>query len=213
MAHGSPGIKDGMRSGTQVLPATGAVAPAREAAAPVQPAAPVERPAPGQPAPLAEALSRIARIVSETLELKEVFERVAEAAAAVLPFDNMGVSRLETPETMRLYAKAGTMSHEGHAQVVALKDFSPPMRSGPGSVPRIDDTALQLDPAFPMDRSIMERGVRSILRAPLTRGGEYIGSVWFTAQRPGAFTVDHEAAARPIADLLGLALEHERIWG
>jgi Nif-specific regulatory protein len=194
VGHGAPGIKDELRSRTPVSPAT-------EAAPPVE------------PAPLSGALSRIARIVSETLELKEVFERVAEAAATVLPFDNMGVSRLETPETMRLYAKAGTMSHEGHAQVVRLQDFSPPMRSGPGTINRIDDTTLQLDPAFPMDRSIVERGVRSILRAPLTRGGEFIGSVWFTAARPGVFTADHEAAARPIADLLGLALEHERLWG
>jgi len=211
VGSGSPGIEDNVRSHTQVLQPAGADAPAESGPLAV-PAESGPLAAPSEPGPLAGALSRIARIVSETLELKEVFERVAEAAAAVLPFDNMGVSRLETPETMRLYAKAGTMSHEGHAQVVRLQDFSPPMRSGPGSATRIDDTALQLDPAFPMDRSILERGVRSILRAPLTRGGEFIGSVWFTSARPGVFTADHEAAARPIADLLGLALEHERLW-
>ncbi|HEV8703039.1 MAG TPA: sigma 54-interacting transcriptional regulator [Candidatus Polarisedimenticolia bacterium] len=192
MGNGPPGIDNDLRSHTQVLQPAGA--------------------APVEPGPLAGALSRIARIVSETLELKEVFERVAEAAATVLPFDNMGVSRLETPETMRLYAKAGTMNHEGHAPVVRLQDFSPLMRSGPGSAGRIDDAALLLDPTFPMDRSILERGVRSILRAPLTRGGEFIGSVWFTSERPGAFTADHETAIQPIADLLGLALEHERLW-
>src|SRR5437867_10644440 len=49
--------------------------------------------------PLSAALSRIAHVVSETLELKEVFARVAEAAAIVLPFDAMRVSRFETPET------------------------------------------------------------------------------------------------------------------
>src|SRR2546425_9741992 len=53
------------------------------------------------PDPQVAALSRIARAVSETLELKDVFARVAEAAATVLPFDTMGVTRLETPDTVR----------------------------------------------------------------------------------------------------------------
>jgi len=38
-------------------------------------------------APLVSALSLIARVVATTLELKEVFACVAEAAATVLPFD------------------------------------------------------------------------------------------------------------------------------
>src|SRR5207249_720476 len=42
-----------------------------------------------RPDTLATALGRMARAVSETLELKEVFARVAEAAATVLPFDTM----------------------------------------------------------------------------------------------------------------------------
>ena len=166
-----------------------------------------------EPDPLAAALSRIARVVSESLELKEVFARVAEVAATVLPFESMGVSRLDTPDTLRLYAVAGSVNHDNHARVVRLQEFSPAMRPQPGNTGRIDDTARLLDPAFPMDRAILERGVRSILRTPLTRGGELAGAVWFTSARPRAFNAGHEAAAKPIADLLGLALEHERLWG
>ena len=57
--------------------------------------------------PLPAALSSIARIVSRTLELREVFLQVADAARAVLPFETMGVCRLESPDSMRRYAVAG----------------------------------------------------------------------------------------------------------
>ena len=162
--------------------------------------------------PLSAALSRIAHVVSETLELKEVFAQVAEAAANVLPFDAIGVSRLETPETMRLYAVAGDFVAEEPAPTVRLSDFSPALRPQITSSGLIADAVSHLDPAFPMDRRILERGVRSVLRADLFRGGVPSGTLWFTSAKPGVFTAEHEAAARPIADLVGLALEHERLW-
>ncbi len=166
--------------------------------------------------PLPAALGRIARIVSETLELREVFAQVAEAAADVLPFDTMGVCRLETPNLMRLYAIAGDATAEAGADdpssVVRLEDFSPVMRPRPGATQRFDDAASVLDPAFRMDREILESGVRSGLGAPLMRGGRLAGEVWFTAARAGAFTPRHERAAAAIADILSLSLEHERLW-
>jgi transcriptional regulator with GAF, ATPase, and Fis domain len=165
-----------------------------------------------EPDPLAAALSRIARSVSETLDLKDVFARVAEAAATVLPFDTMGVSRLETPDTMRRYAVAGDFSQEDASRVFPLTDLSPLMRPQAGAFGLIDDAARQLDPAFPMDREILGHGVRSLLRAPLLRGGQLSGTLWFASRRPGAFRIEHEAAIRPIADLLSVALEHDRLW-
>src|SRR5437762_8008176 len=54
------------------------------------------------PAPRREniglALSAIARTVAESLELKDVFSRVAEAARQVLPFEIMGISVVHDTE-------------------------------------------------------------------------------------------------------------------
>jgi transcriptional regulator with GAF, ATPase, and Fis domain len=193
LSHGASGTKEDVRRGTAVPPAV-AVSVSKDTD------------------PLAAALSRIARVVSETLELKDVFARVAEAAATVLPFETMGVSRLETPDTMRLYAVAGNLKAKDPSRVVRLEDFSPRLRLQPENIGRIDDATRTLDPDFPVDRDILQGGVRSILRAPLNRGGQLAGTVWFTSSRPDAFTADHEAAAGPIADLLALALEHERLF-
>ena len=92
-----------------------------------------------EPDPQLAALSRIARAVAETLEPKEVFARVAEAATTLLPFDTMGVSRLETADTVRRYAVAGSFVPQDLARVLPLADFSPSIRPQLGSAGRIDD--------------------------------------------------------------------------
>src|SRR5688572_21161379 len=57
-------------------------------------------------AALVAALRRMARAVSETLELKDVFARVAEAAATTIPFEGMAVIRVERPGRLSLYSLA-----------------------------------------------------------------------------------------------------------
>jgi transcriptional regulator with GAF, ATPase, and Fis domain len=161
---------------------------------------------------LAAALGRMARAVSETLELKDVFARVADATAAVVPFDTMVVFRLEGPGTYALYSFAGIVGERG---VIRLQDFSPAIRpsaDSPESARRMDDLAEVLDPSFAVDRALAEEGIRSLLYVPLVRGEELGGCVGVGARRPGAFTAEHEAALQAIAGLLGLALEHERLW-
>jgi transcriptional regulator with GAF, ATPase, and Fis domain len=160
--------------------------------------------------PVVSALSRIARVVATTLELREVFARVAEAAATVLPFDVIIVERLESPDTLKLYSFAGGSSQG--PDTARLADFSPALRPPSRCAQRIDDLDQVLDPSFPADRAVQEQGWRSSLVAPVLRRKEVAGFVWLGSRRPQAFTADHEAALCPIADLLGLALEHERLW-
>jgi transcriptional regulator with GAF, ATPase, and Fis domain len=160
--------------------------------------------------PLASALGRIAQAVSGTLELRDVFAGVADAASTVLPFDIMAVGSLEAPDVFTVYAIAG------NTQDVPLtfraEDQSPAIRVQPGILVRIEDTGRELDPRYAFDRMLIERELRSGLRAPLLRGEQLAGAVSFWSRRPGAFTVEHEAVARPIAILLGLALEHAKLF-
>jgi transcriptional regulator with GAF, ATPase, and Fis domain len=165
------------------------------------------------PDPFPAALSRIARIVSGTLELREVFAQVADVAREVLPFEAMGVCRLETPDVFRKYAVVGIEPEdESPTNVARLEDFSPAMRPEPGRTQRFNDAAAELDPDYPMDLEILECGVRSMLCSPLMSGSRIDGEVWFTSSHLGAFTERHEKAASAIADILSLSLEHERLW-
>jgi len=167
------------------------------------------------PDALATALRRMARAVSETLELKDVFARVTEAATTVIPFHTMVVFRVEGPDTFRLYSFAGFLAVEHHTiepHTIRFEDFSPAIRPLPGAAKRIDDVVDLLDPAFHVDGKLRQEGTRSILHVPFFRGERLGGFVAVGSREPGAFTADHEGALGAIADLLGLALEHERLW-
>jgi len=160
--------------------------------------------------PLAAALGRIARAVGETLDLKEVFARVADAAATVLPFDTMGVARVSGPGELTLHSFVG--KEGGPPSVVRLDDFSPAIRPRRDAPLRVEDAAGLFDTGFPIDKIMAGDRRRSLLFVPLRRGEQVSGYVGLTSQKPGVFTGDHEAALVAIAELLSLALEHERLW-
>jgi GAF domain-containing protein len=161
------------------------------------------------PGLLVDALRRITRVVSGTLELREVFSRVAEITVSVLPLDFMAVMRVKGADALDLYSLSGGVKDPPYT--IRPEDFSPALRPLPDRVKRIDDLAEQLEPSFAVDRKMREAGMRSSLTAPLLRGEQRAGYVMVESRRPGAFTAGHEAALQPIADLLGLALEHERL--
>jgi transcriptional regulator with GAF, ATPase, and Fis domain len=162
------------------------------------------------PDPLAVALGRIAQAVSGTLDLQKVFAEVAEAAATVLPFDVTAVASLHGPDELTVFAIAGNDREVPRG--FRTDELSPAVRVGPGGVVRIEDAERQLDRNYTYDRVILERGLRSGLRAALVRGDQVAGAVSFWSHRPAAFTAEHITVVRPIAILLSLALEHARLF-
>jgi transcriptional regulator with GAF, ATPase, and Fis domain len=173
-------------------------------------------------------LSEIAAIASETLELQEVFDRVATSVRQVIPFDHMGVIRILEGQWAIKHAttlnagcpaghepgKPGFGCPQGappHAPC-SLTMWSPRMRPRPGSIRRIDDARVELDPSFVGDAEILKRGVRSTLWAPFKTGDAFGGGVWISSFHPRAFNDEHQEALQPIAALLGAAVEHWRIW-
>ena len=172
---------------------------------------------------LGAALSAIARTVAESLELKDVFARVAEAVRPALPFDAMGVNVVDCPDlaldqmapedvTFSAYAIVGEGAHEAKGKERRVSDSSHGLRLvEPGRVLRYSDATLELDPGFPLDREIIEYGARSIM-VTLLPGRRPLGSVWFASKQVAAYGPEDEATVLAIADLLALALEHERLF-
>jgi transcriptional regulator with GAF, ATPase, and Fis domain len=166
------------------------------------------------PRSVAHVLSDVAEIASETLELQEVFDRVATSVRELIPFDNMGVVRIVGGDRAVLHAT--TVPCEGHdpqcTDPTPLTEWSPRLRPRGGPNPRIDDARVELDPAFAIDKVVLESGVRSGLWQPFRSGDAFAGGVWLSAYRPQAFGDEHQEVLRPIAALLGSAVEHWRIW-
>jgi len=172
------------------------------------------------PEPISAVLSEIAEIASETLELQEVFERVATAIRRIIPLDNMGVVRILDGQWAVLHATTVPCGCDGSDEDEAgdcfdpepLASWSPRLRPRPGPIPRVDDAVAELNPEFPVDAFLIEKGVRSSMWEPFRMGDRFSGGVWASSFQPHAFTSAHQEMLRPIAALLGSAVEHWRIW-
>jgi len=177
---------------------------------------------------VAGVLSEIAETASETLELQDVFGRIATAVRRVIPIDGMGVIRIleggsvHDPSSFGVWAmwKDGqldsgptrTADSDGCPKPCTLDMWSPRIRPRQGPITRVDDAQLELDRAYPGDAHILEEGVRSTLWEPFRTVDPFVGGVWLSASLPHAFTDEHQEILRPIAALLGAAVEHWRLW-
>jgi transcriptional regulator with GAF, ATPase, and Fis domain len=166
------------------------------------------------PADLQAALSSVARAIADSLELKEVWDRVADACRLVVAFDAMGVSRFEGDDRVRVYATAGGLDAARlQERVFTRADFSPALH--PGDMGRLVllDCQREMDPAYLLDRTMLETGCRSLLRLPLHRGQERLGSLVLVAREPGRFNEAHFHRLALVGDLLTLSLAHEKLAG
>jgi GAF domain-containing protein len=156
------------------------------------------------------ALAAVARTLGESIDLRQVFDRVAEAARTAVPFERMRVLLIEG-DGLRIYASEqdGAPGWEDR-EWIPLSDVSPQFWHDL-VVERLD-VQRQLDPAFPWDRETIESGHRSVVRAMLRSGQRKLGLLGFASRRPDAFTEEHEAVVLALADLVAAALEHERMW-
>ena len=176
---------------------------------------------------VAEVLSEIAEATSETLELQDIFGRIATAVRRVIPIDHMGVIRILDGTVVRMATTFGMWAtwKDGQIQTgsapctdpgcmrpCSLSMWSPRIRPRPGAIARVNDAPDELDPDFEGDRHILAEGVRSTMWEPFHSGRSFVGGVWVSSSEPFAFTDEHQEILRPIAALLGIAVEHWRIW-
>jgi transcriptional regulator with GAF, ATPase, and Fis domain len=160
--------------------------------------------------PLVGVLTEIARTVTETLSLPDVFARVAGAARRVLPFDAAGVVRIVDGPGLLSWGLAAPDGAEAGRRY-GRDDVSPLLWPGGASPRRIDDAAALLDATRQADRELLEAGMRSMLVATIVRGDAPLGDLWFASHAPGAFGPADEPTAQAIADILSATLEHERL--
>jgi transcriptional regulator with GAF, ATPase, and Fis domain len=188
----------------------------------VTPGAPVRPARPTREEGLGPALSAIARAVGESMSLKDVFSRVAEAARLALPFDNMGVNVSDNPhlpadampedETFSVYSMVGEGGIEELGRPYRRSDVSPELRLPPmGQVARHSDITACADVSFALDRRVVDLGCRSLI-ATFLPGARPLGSIWFSSREADVYLLADEETVLAIADLVSLALQHERLF-
>ncbi len=176
------------------------------------------------PEDLQAALTAVARAIAESLDVREVWDRIAAACRTVAPFDAVGISELLPGERVKVIVAAGDdaardflvskgpwMPEGQDERIFSRDDFSP--RLWPRAddfLVLVDETARELDPTFLVDREMIEAGYHSFLRLPLGHGGHAFGAMILVSREPARFTKEHGRALRVVAEMVMLAISHER---
>lgn len=160
----------------------------------------------------AEALSSTAALISSTLNLEEVLDRILNQIAAVNP--------LKSAEVILI---------EGHTAYVA--------RSHGYTDPTIHQTVMEMRFSLETTRNLREmietgrplivndvleypgwvitdlpQSLRSALGAPIRLEGETIGFLSVTSVTPGAFSEQHAAELQAFADQAAIAIRNARLY-
>jgi hypothetical protein len=91
-------------------------------------------------------------------------------------------------------------------------DISPGLRLDEiGKVFRHADVRTMLDASYLLDSRILSLDCRSLMVC-LLPAARPLGSIWFASSRVGAFGPEDEATVLAIADLVAVALQHDRLF-
>jgi transcriptional regulator with GAF, ATPase, and Fis domain len=160
------------------------------------------------------ALEGLPVVLGSTLNVKEVFERVADAVRPAVDFDVMGVGLLSpTGRDVDVIAEVNPRD-EGILPTpprLPVDSFSLPARVLNGEPVLIHDAAEELDASLSGDRLIIDGGGRAVMAVPLHFGERVGGCLYFGKRRPNWFDASDIEIASAIAAQVVLAIQHQRL--
>jgi formate hydrogenlyase transcriptional activator len=178
-------------------------------------------------------LLRIAESVNERLELAAALEAARFCLAPHVPLDAIVVITIDGPRLRRHAISAakvprveGESARSAFARVIEslqgdpsfLDEEMPLEGSAVAHIRRTRETLvygdIPNDVRFPEDARLAVYGIQSLVRCPLERGGEVIGTIAY-AREHGAFSAEEtallEEVSRPMAAAVANSLAYEEI--
>jgi transcriptional regulator with GAF, ATPase, and Fis domain len=152
----------------------------------------------------ADPLAQLLAVISEGIEMRDVFTRASQIAQQILPHDNMEVT---------VYNQSGIVTlHLQSAETGSLQRPAPADTNGLGIV---RDLRLTDSPGLPPERrvrveQVLAAGYRSYLEVRADAGPQAIKLCLFSKDA-GAFAVADLASARQMAAYLGVAVSHQQL--
>jgi transcriptional regulator with GAF, ATPase, and Fis domain len=146
-------------------------------------------------------LDELLAAVTDTGDLRDVFDRVSGVAQKVLPHDAVALPVLLPDGRLRVYASSGA----AFPDVVEI----------PEALRKTDDWEYDIVPDLQADPDAhvippARLGYRSSLRVPLKLGGRLAGALDFLSFTPSRYSEADLPVARRIADRVARALSRER---
>ncbi len=160
-----------------------------------------------------QAVQKLMQVLGASLNVQEVFDRLAEEVRPVLDFDIMGIGLLSSSgRELEMLAEVDyAATDDRRPPRMLLDDFSFAARVEAGEAIIIRDALEELDPDRPGDRRILDNGGRSCMAVPLWFGERVGGGLYFGKRQPHWFDPADVELATGIAGQLVLALQHQRL--
>ncbi|HSD51850.1 MAG TPA: sigma 54-interacting transcriptional regulator, partial [Candidatus Methylomirabilis sp.] len=158
------------------------------------------------------ALESLLSTLGASLNVQDVFNRLAEAVRPILEFDVMGVCLVSTSgRELEMLAEVTDIPVEGRPPRIPLEDFSFSSRVVAGESVLIHNAQFELVPEFPGDHRIMEGGGHSLMIVPLRFGEQVGGGLYFGKRQPNWYDRRDMEIATGIAAHVVLAVQHQRL--
>jgi transcriptional regulator with GAF, ATPase, and Fis domain len=160
-----------------------------------------------------KALEGLTPALGASLNVRDVFARLADAVRPVLDFDVMGVALLsDSGRDLEMLAEVDDDPNAAETPArIPLEDFSFAERVRGGEPAQIRDAPVELDPTRPGDRLIIEGSGRSCLIVPLRLGETVGGGLYFGKRQPNWYDGSDLEIANGVATAVALAIQHQRL--
>src|SRR5262249_48916036 len=153
-----------------------------------------------------EVLDGLLSILTDVLDIREVFDRVSQLVKRVLPHDVLEVIEIsESGDRVRLLAAAGIAAG---AQTFEAPIVCPEVHTKPPKIMVIDD--VPNDSLFPRSPA-GKAGMQSVLAVPISFGGRLRAAVNFFSREKNHFSEADFPIAQRTASYITFAMSHPRL--
>jgi transcriptional regulator with GAF, ATPase, and Fis domain len=150
----------------------------------------------------------VARVLATSLNVAEIFDRLAAAVRPVLDFDIMANYLLESDGMKRWLLVAEGRPVRADER---FEDFSFAARLLAGEPVLMRECESELDLVNPTDRTILEDGIRSFIAVPLIFGDKVGALLAFAKRQPDWFDLSDLEVVEEIAQHVVVAIQHQRL--
>ena len=160
-------------------------------------------------------MAEIGRIISSTLDIEEGYERFAEEAHKLIPFDGIAINIINYKEG------TVTVPYVSGIDVPGCQpgDILPLVGSVTGEVMRTHSGLIiqtedknELQARFPTLLTAFDTGLRSVIAVPLISKDQVIGAIHFRSSKPNAYSDQDLKLAKNIGSQIAGAVANAQLF-
>ena len=165
----------------------------------------------GRRADQLEAVNRVSRALTSSLDQEEAFDRFLRELRGVFGFARLAIVLVDGEDAVVMAnsgREAGTLYPSGTARPLAGSVLEDVVKDGQTIVRGDMDT----DPRYPEERELARIGLRSRVVAPLAAGGQALGMLSVSRDERNAFTADEVDLITLLGRQVGFAVQNMRTY-